>query len=146
MNQRSSKSAERLYQQALNIQYGKERGLWLPKMTALALRGHSDAMVDLADWLAGDDSELGSAAASLSAASLYNRAYRKGNARAAHNLAMTLFNRNDLFGYRKWMRKAARAGDDAARLQVARFEIRLPHAAARKIGRKRPEHERDEFA
>ena len=143
MNMRNSGAVEKLYQRALNIQEGRERGQWLPKMWTLALRGHSGAMVDLADWFAGDANHLGSPADSFSAAALYRRAYRKGNARAAYNLAMTHFNRNALQGYRHWLRKAGRAGDGAARLEAARFETRLPHAAAAKIGRKRPDHKRD---
>lgn len=146
MSRRRSEAGEKLYQQALNIREGRARGLWLPKIWTLALRGHSDAMIDLADWFAGDANQLGSIADPCSASGLYRRAYRKGNSRAAHNLAMTFFNRNNLQSYRHWIGRAARAGDGVARSQAGCFETRLPHVAAAKIGRKRPEQKRDEFA
>ena len=135
-----------LYLRAINIREGRERGLWLPKVWTLALRGHSDAMIELADWLADDSGHLGLPADNFSSAGLYRRAYRQGNARAAYNLAMTYFNRNDLGQYRSWLRRAGKAGDGAAKLQAACFETRLPHSNARKIGRLRPEQRRDEFA
>lgn len=146
MGKRTGAAITKLYLHALDIREGRECGLWLPKMWSLALRGHTGAMIDLADWFSGADNHLGSAADGFGAVGLYRRAYRKGDARAAFNLAMTCFNRNDLQGYRHWLRKAAGAGDSAAKLQVARFETRLPHSAAAKIGRKRTEQKRDEFA
>jgi hypothetical protein len=146
MTKRSSEADDQLYVRAIDILYGKARGLWWPKIRALALRGHVDAMIELADWLADDDEQAGAAANPFSAAGLYRRAYRKGEPRAAHNLAMTCFNRNDLTGYRTWMRKAGSAGDNAARAEAARFETRLPHRNAARIGRHRPHQRRDEFA
>jgi hypothetical protein len=146
MNKRKSEAGEKLYQQALRIREGTARGLWLPKIWTLALRGDPDAMVDLADWFAGDAHHLGSVADGFSAAGLYRRAYCNGNARGAHNLAMTYFNRNDLQRYRHWLRKAGRAGDEPSRCQATRFETRLPHEAAGKIRRRRPEQKRDKFA
>lgn len=137
---------DKLYLQALNIRERRAPGLWLPRIWTLALRGHADAMIELAGWLSGDADAPGALADGFSAAGLYRRAYRKGNARAAYNLAMSFFNRNDLQRYRYWLRKAARAGDHAAALQAARFETRLPHAAAAKIRRRRPEAKRDELA
>jgi TPR repeat protein len=118
----------------------------LPKIWNLALRGHTGAMIDLADWFSGAENHLGPFADTFGPAGLYRRAHLKGNARAAFNLAMTCFNRNDLKGYRQWLGKAARAGDPAAKLQIARFETRLPHSAAAKIRRIRSEQKRDEFA
>ena len=70
----------------------------------------------------------------------------KGDVRAANNAAMSCFNRNDMIGYRRWLRRAARAGDVMAAKQLRRFETRLWHADARKVGRPRPEQRRDEFA
>jgi hypothetical protein len=146
MTKRKSEADDELYVRAIAIREGEAVGLWLPKIRALALRGHADAMTELADWLAGEDEQARSAANPFSAAGLYRRAYRKGQPRAAHNLAMTCFNRDDLAGYRTWIRNAGRAGDDAARAEAARFETRLPHKNAIKIGRLRPNQRRDEFA
>ena len=117
-------------------------------MWHLALRGHTGAMIELADWFSDDNSagSFGTPADAFSAAGLYRRAYRKGDARAANNAAMSFFNRNDMGGYRRWLRRAAKAGDLAAGKQLRHFETRLWHAAARKIGRLRPEQKRDEFA
>lgn len=145
MNEAATSSDERLYMKALNIREGRARGYWLPKMWHLALRGHSGAMIDLADWLS-DGCGTGSPADNFSAAGLYRRAFCQGDSRAAHNMAMTCFNRNDLAGYRAWITKAGRSGDQAARLQASRFETRLPHSAAAKVRRIRPDQKRDEFA
>jgi TPR repeat protein len=145
MTKRKSEADDELYVRAMDIRYGNARGLWLPKIRALALRGHADAMTELADWLADSD-DAGAAAKSFGAAYLYRRAYRKGEPRAAHNLAMTYFNRDDLAGYRTWIRNAGRAGDNAARAEAARFETRLPHKNAVRVGRLRPHQRRDEFA
>jgi len=47
----------RLYLKALRIKYRQLPGLWVPIMWHLALRRHTDAMIDLADWfLEGDSS------------------------------------------------------------------------------------------
>jgi TPR repeat protein len=140
--------AERLYLKGLAIRYERAVGLWMPIMWHLALRGHAGAMVELADWFSGDVSvkAFGSPADAFSAAGLYRRAYQKGDARAASNVAMSHFNRNDMAGYRQWLRRAAKAGDTEAGKQLRCFETRLWHSAARKIGRLRPEQKRDEFA
>lgn len=120
----------------------------MPIMWHLALRGHTGAMIELADWFSDDNSAkaFGKSADAFSAAGLYHRAYRKGDARAANNAAMSCFNRNDMIGYRQWLRLAVKAGDTAAGKQLCNFETRLWHAAARKVGRLRPEQRRDEFA
>jgi len=73
----------------------------------------------------------------FSAAGLAYRAFRLGDPVAAYNFAMARFNRGDLQGYRYWLRRAARAGDDDAGRQLRRFETRLPHGAAHDIGRGR---------
>jgi TPR repeat protein len=140
--------ADKLYLKALNIREGNANGLWVPILQHLALRGHSGAMIDLANWFCGSNSlrDLGATADAFSAAGLYRRAYRKGDARAAQHLAMGCFNRNDLRGYRLWLGRAARTGDGEAAVQLRRFETRLWHDAARRIGRLRPHDKRDEFA
>jgi hypothetical protein len=137
---------DRLYRRALEIREAHAHGFWVPIMQHLALRGHVEAMVDLADWYSGSDgNSLGIASDSFSAAGLCRRAYRKGDARAARNLALGCFNNNDLPGYRQWMRRAGQAGDVDSVMEARRFETRLWHGAARKIGRGRPWHKRDDF-
>ncbi|HEX8214802.1 MAG TPA: hypothetical protein VF582_04945 [Allosphingosinicella sp.] len=145
MDSSAPEAGDRLYLRALEIRYGNKPGLWLPKILALAVRGHSDAMIELADWLSEGPDKIRSPTDRSSAAGLYFRAYRKGNARAAHSFAMDFFNAGDLKGYRGWLRRAANAGDQSAGLQLARFETRLPHANAARSRRLRPEHRREEF-
>ncbi len=132
--------AERLYQRAVNIQERRANGFWVPIMWHLALRGHGAAMVDLAARYSESNrlADLGSPADSFSAAGLYRRAWRKGEHRAAQHMAMGCFNRNDLVGYRLWLRRAGRAGDGDAGASLRRFETRLPHRAARAVRRLRP--------
>lgn len=138
---------EQLYLKALYIRHERHIGLWLPIIWHLALRGHVDAMIELASWFSSDNSlqAYGSPADRFSAAALYRRAWRKGDGRAAHHMAMGCFNRGDLIGYRTWLRRAARAGYSDAAGELRYFETRLPHAMAREIGRGRPEQKRDEF-
>ncbi|MDT8761080.1 hypothetical protein MZO42_20465 [Sphingomonas psychrotolerans] len=100
----------------------------------LALRGDPDAITEL-DRLAVDRRP---SATPLSAAGMAHRAAKRGHAPAAYNLAMQCFNNGDLQAYRYWLRRAAKAGDANAVHQLARFEVRLPHGAARDIGRGRP--------
>ncbi|HEX8256563.1 MAG TPA: hypothetical protein VF589_02935 [Allosphingosinicella sp.] len=71
------------------------------------------------------------------------RGVRGGDAVAAYNLAMEGFNRGDLQDYRRWLRRAARMGDEDAALQLKRFETRLPHETAYESGRGRPWRRRD---
>lgn len=101
----------------------------------LALRRYPSAMTELARRI-GEDGL--SAADPYSSAGLCYRALRRGDPTAAHNMAMTCFNRRDLRGYRHWLRLAAKAGDKGAGHQLRRFETRLPHGAARDINRGRP--------
>jgi hypothetical protein len=137
--------ADRLYLKALGIRYEHRIGLWMPVMWHLALRRHEGAMIELADWFSRDGGviSLGSPWHGFSAAGLYRRAYKAGDARAAHNLAVSYFNQNDLARYRYWLRRAALAGDAGASNAVGRFETRLWHGAARKIRRIRPMAKRD---
>lgn len=137
----------RLFLKGLGVKYERRVGRWLPVMWHLALHGHAGAMIELADWLSEDDSAgaFGKPADALSPAGLYYRAWRSGEARAAYNAATSCFNRNDMAGYRRWLRRAGRAGDDEAGRELRRFETRLWHETARKIGRLRPKHKRDGF-
>jgi hypothetical protein len=146
MTKTKSQAHDDLYVRAITIHEGTGPGLWLPKIRALVLRGHADAMIELADWLSQENNRPRAAADAFGAIGLYRRAYRMGEPRAAHNLAMTYFNRDDLAGYRTWIRKAGRAGDNAAREEAGRFETRLPHKNAAKIGRIRPYRRRHGFA
>ena len=138
-------AAERLYERAVRIRDGGGPGLWLPIMAHLALRGHSDAMIEWAHRRAEPASGLGRLGDRASPANLYGRALRAGNARAAQHLAMERFNRGDLGGYRGWLSRAARVGDAEAREELRRFELRLPHASARAVGRGRPVLARDGY-
>lgn len=143
----SDETAEdRLYLKALAVRYERRVGLWRPIIWHLALRGHTGAMIELADWFSDGDgiASVGKAADPFCAAGLYRRAYRKGDARAARNAAMGHFNRNDMLGYRQWLRRAAKAGDNESSAELLCFETRLWHAAARKIRRLRPSQKRDE--
>lgn len=47
-------------------------------------------------------------------------------------------------GYRHWLKQGAKLGDGYAANQRKHFETRLPHLTARKIGRLRLYHRRDE--
>ncbi len=149
MHQVSDETAEdRLYLRALSIRHERGVGLWMPIMWHLALRGHAGAMIELADWFSGGDSakEIGKAFDAFSAAGLYYRAYRKGDARAARNMAVSCFNRGDMAGYRRWLRYAAKAGDPQSLRELRAFESRLWHSAARKLRRLRPVQKRDGFS
>lgn len=139
---------DRLYLKGLAVRYERHSGLWMPIMWCLALRGHTGAMIELADWFSNDNSAnaFGTPADAFSPAGLYYRAHRKGDVRAANNAAMSCFNRNDMIGYRQWLRRAAKAGDAEANRQLRYFETRLWHSDARKVGRLRPKQKRDEFA
>jgi hypothetical protein len=103
--------ADRLYLRGLAIRYERHGGLWMPIMWHLAFRGHTRAMIELADWFSGDGSAkgFGAPADAFSPAGLYHRTFRKGDARAAYNAPMSCFNRNDMAGYRRWLRRADKA-------------------------------------
>lgn len=149
MNQVSDETAkDRLYLRALSIRHERGVGLWMPIMWHLALRGHTGAMIELADWFSGGDSakEVGKTFDAYSAAGLYYRAYRKGDPRAASNMALSCFNRGDMAGYRHWLRHAAKAGDPQSLRELRAFESRLWHSAARKLRRLRPVQKRDGFS
>lgn len=136
---------DRLYLRALAIRYERAKGLWMPIMWHLALRGYTRAMNELADYFDDNSSHgaLGKLADPFSTSGLYRRAYRMGEGWAARNLALCYFNRNDMSGYRRWLQMAAKAGDEESAIELRHFETRLPHGAARKVRRLRPKHQRD---
>ena len=72
---RDDSAGNRLYLKGLGIRYKHRVGLWMPIMWHLALRGHTGAMIELADWFSADDSAkaFGKAADAFSAAGLYHR-------------------------------------------------------------------------
>jgi hypothetical protein len=113
---------------------GGAPGTGVPLVRHLALRGVPDAMTELSR-LAVDRR---SRAIALSADAMAHHVALKGYPPAAYNLAMQRFNAGDLQGYRRWLRQAAKASDGHAMRQLARFETRLPHGAARDLGRGRP--------
>ncbi|WP_157219941.1 hypothetical protein [Flavisphingomonas formosensis] len=139
--------AERLYLKAMQIREEHKPGRWAPILWHLAMRRHTEAMIDLACWFCDTDKwpgRLGAQADSFSPAGLYYRAFSLGNARAAQHLAMHCFNSRDMHGYRRWLRLGAKLGDGYAANQVRQFETRLPHSLAGRLGRLRPYHKRDE--
>jgi hypothetical protein len=115
------------------------RGLAVPILWHLVLRGDLTAMTELSSTFA----RSGRAAERHSQAGLAYRAYRGGLATGAQHLAMDAFNRRDMSGYRRWLARAAKAGDQEAGRELRRFEQRLPHRNAARIGRKRPERRAD---
>ncbi|WP_267434609.1 hypothetical protein [Sphingomonas sp. GM_Shp_1] len=125
---------DRLWARYWGIRDNRRVGHRMPILWHLALRGDSNAMVELGSELA----KAGRLADRFSQSGLAYSAYRKGNALGAQHLAMNAFNRNDLRGYRHWLNKAGRAGDREAVQELRRFELRLPHADAASIRRRRP--------
>lgn len=137
--------ADRLYAEAIDIQEGRRRGFWVPRMQYLAFRRYDYAMIELARWHADSNAtaDLGRSGDPFSAAGLYRRALRQGNALAAQHLSRGCFNRGDMKGYRHWLAQGAKAGDEEARRERRFFETRLSHQNARKVGRLRPWQKRD---
>lgn len=136
---------ERLYARAMSIRDRKANGLWLPIIMHLAMRRHPDAMVVLASWFE-DTGPIVPNTDPFGSHNLLRRAWRMGNVHAAQNMAMTYFNENNLAKFRLWARRAAELGDGSCATYVKRFETRLPHANAGRIGRKRPWARRDDQA
>lgn len=137
----------RLYLKALGVRHEHKPGLWEPIIWHLALRHDSEAMIDLASSFCDTGKwpgKLGSQIDRFSAAGLYYRAFRLGNARAAQHLAIHYFNSRNMRGYRHWLRRGANLGDGYAANQAKHFETRMPHSTARRIRRLRPYHKRDE--
>lgn len=123
-----------LWELALEKLAGRKPGWGEPLLWHLAMRGHVLAILELSSFL-DDDRPISDP---FSKQGLALRAYRLGDSNGAQHLAMSCFNKHDLKRYRHWLRKAANqdAIDELAELK--RFETRLPHPTARKIGRLRP--------
>ncbi|HEX8414648.1 MAG TPA: hypothetical protein VF637_12305 [Sphingomicrobium sp.] len=133
-------SDQRLQRLADAWHNGRSLGDGMGLLWHLALRRYPSAMTELSRRI-GEDRL--SAADPFSAAGLNYRAFRRGDPLAAYNAAMSCFNRGDLRGYRQWLGRAARAGDEEALQQLRRFETRLPHGAAHDIRRGRPRRDYD---
>lgn len=131
---------EQLFDRAEKILDGKANGFAIPILYTLAHRRYAPAMLSLAARMTeeGTRAELGRPNDPNSPIGLMLRAYRQGETNAAQNLALSLFYVGDLAGYRHWLRRAARRGDDDAAQELGRFELRQPWPLARKINRKRP--------
>lgn len=130
---------DRLWLRSHTIRDHRRAGFYMPILRHLALRGHPEAMLDLSANLPGG----GRRSDGFSQVGLACRAYRHGVASGAQHLAMQAFNRRDLAGYRYWLARAARLGDQDARRELRRFETRLPHALAFAIRRGRPSRAAD---
>jgi hypothetical protein len=131
---------DRLFSRAELILDGKANGFGMLILQVLAHRRYGPAMLSLAarETEAGNRADLGRFSDANSPAGLMYRAFRQGEANAAQNLAFTLFYAGDLAGYRRWMRRAARSGDEDASRELTRFEVRQPYPLARRINRVRP--------
>jgi hypothetical protein len=134
---------ERLFDRAEAIMEGRANGYYMPILGHLARRGHARVMLALAGSFSkgNDPAALGAMSRAGTPAWLYRRVWHRGGdyaPTAAQNLAMSLFNIGDLRGYRFWLRRAQLLGDNAAGLELDRFETRLPHGDARAIRRGRP--------
>jgi hypothetical protein len=128
-----------LWDRYYGIRDQHHNGHRMPILRYLALRRDLQAMIELSDALEAP----GNAGRRYSSAGLLYRAYRAGNETAAQHVAMNAFNREDLSGYRRWLARAAKAGDADAASELCRFETRLPHDNARVIGRQRPHRSSD---
>ena len=135
-----SEKHDKLFIRAEAILDGKANGMGMPILRALAHRRYAPAMLSLAARKTeqGIRAELGRPSNPNSPIALMYRAFRQGETNAAQNLALSLFYVGDLAGYRHWLRRAARSGDDDAAKELGRFEVRQPWPLARKINRKRP--------
>jgi hypothetical protein len=131
---RKTDRQDNLWAHADLIQEGLENGLYIPILRRLALAGHVDGMVTLANCLP----DAGKISEGFSRSGLLYRAFKRGSSTAAQNLAMDAFNRGYMQGYRLWLGRSARLGDKDSALELRRFETRLPHGDARAIGRRRP--------
>lgn len=125
---------DRLWKRFWAISQDHANGHADPILWHMVLRCDPGAMVSVSQTF----DRPGRLADPWSQSGLCRRAWRLGYAFGAQHLAMEAFNRRDLGGYRYWLRRAANADDPDARAELRRFELRLPHANARLIGRKRP--------
>ena len=132
---------DRMFARACAIEAGKANGLYLPNLRALARRKFSYGMLGFANWLDVMNPER-----RRTAFLMLREVSRMGHSLGAQNIAMSHFNRGNLAGYRQWLAKAARLGDENASLELRCFEVRLSHSAAFKIGRGRPSRKHENFA
>jgi hypothetical protein len=130
---------DRLWSRYWSIRDEHRNGYGLPILWHLALRGDPLAMTELGSTF----DSAGRIADSFSQEGLAYRAYRRGSAMGAQHLAMNAFNRGDLGRYRLWLARAAGSGDRDAARELRKFELRLPHTRAARIGRKRPSRASD---
>lgn len=135
-----SERFDRLLSRAEAILDGRSIGLGMPILQALAHRRYGPAMLSLAarKTETGMRTSLGRINDASSPAGLMYRAYRQGEVNAAQNFALTLFYVGDLAGYRHWLQRAAKCGDEDAARELNRFEIRQPYPLARLTNRIRP--------
>jgi len=131
---------QRLWSRYWGIRDDHQNGFATSIVWHLALRRDPLAMTELGSTF----ERPGRIADSFSQEGLAYRAFRHGHPNGAQHLAMNAFNRRDLAGYRYWLARAAKSGDRDALCELRRFEVRLPHTNARRIGRKRP-HRRADF-
>lgn len=125
--------AEQLYRRAWDRLDGRAVGCGEPILRHLALRNYAPALVALSHMAAP-----GRLTDTFSSEGLAYRAFRRGDTLAAYNLAIEHFNRGRMADYRRWLARAASAGDVDASRELRRFELRLPHADAANLRRKRP--------
>lgn len=133
-NRRDPAKRETLWRRYWAIRDDHANGHAKPILWHLALGQDPSLMVTLAATF----STSGRLSDGFSQAGLCYRAWRLGNCYGAQHLAMNAFNRNDLHGYRLWLRRAANAGDADAARELKRFETRLPHTNAGRVRRRRP--------
>src|SRR5688572_9203602 len=121
-----SERLDKLYHRAEAILGGEANGFGMPILSALARRRHGPAMLSLAARRTeqGNRGDLGRPSNPHSPHGLMYRAFRQGELNAAQNLALSLFYVGDLAGYRHWLRRAARGGDQDAARELGRFEVR----------------------
>ncbi|WP_294031367.1 hypothetical protein [Sphingopyxis sp.] len=136
---RDQDKLDRLYDRALHIQAGLRNGSCEPIFRALAMRNYDHGQVLFACDFAIEGMRGNHPASS---AYWYRKAWRSGNPNAAQHMAMNCFAANDLQGYRRWLRRAARLGDTEAAFELGKFATRLPIARLRAIGRIRPGYRR----
>ena len=132
---------DRLYERAMRIEAGQELGRRIPILYALARRRHAMGMLELACWF--DDFDT---CRWKSAFRLQRQAWKMGCCYGAQHIAMNCFNRKDLAGYRKWLRRAVRAGDGESGRELRCFETRKDSNLARQIGRGRPTRKHESMA
>lgn len=114
---------------------GSERNLLLH----LALLGHAVSIGKLGIMKSRQARRTGF----RSAMWLNRRAARLGETWVVRNNALNRFNCGDMPGYRWWLHRAARAGDEESGEELRRFETRLPHETAAYVGRQRAHRKHD---